>query len=39
MSSSPVAVPAVLTCRLATYWLPVPPGWPSWRLPQPMEHV
>jgi undecaprenyl-diphosphatase len=25
------AVSAVLLYRLATYWLPVLPGWPSWR--------
>ena len=25
------AVSAVLTYRLATYWLPVLPGWLSWR--------
>ena len=25
--------------RLATYWLPVPPGWYSWRLPQRMGYV
>jgi undecaprenyl-diphosphatase len=31
MSSGP-AVSAVLTYRLATYWLPVLPGWLSWQL-------
>jgi len=29
-----VAVSAVLTYRLATYWLPVAPGWYSWRVLQ-----
>jgi glycosyltransferase 2 family protein len=29
-----VAVPAVLTYRLATYWLPVGPGWAALRLLQ-----
>jgi glycosyltransferase 2 family protein len=33
------AVSAVLLYRLATYWLPVPPGWLSWRLLQRMEYV
>jgi glycosyltransferase 2 family protein len=33
------AVSAVLLYRLATYWLPVPPGWYSWRLLQRMEYV
>ena len=28
------AVSAVLTYRLATYWLPVIPGWAAWRLLQ-----
>src|SRR6516225_3471751 len=28
------AVSAVLLYRLSTYWLPVPPGWLSWRLLQ-----
>src|SRR5207253_8764082 len=31
MSTGP-AVSAVLTYRLATYWLPVLPGWLSWQL-------
>ena len=30
---------AVLTYRLATYWLPVAPGWFSWRLLQRMGYV
>ena len=30
---------AVLTYRLATYWLPVVPGWFSWRLLQRMGYV
>jgi undecaprenyl-diphosphatase len=30
MAAGP-AVAAVLLCRLATYWLPVAPGWLSWR--------
>jgi uncharacterized membrane protein YbhN (UPF0104 family) len=38
ISSGP-AVSAVLLYRLATYWLPVPPGWLSWRLLQRMEYV
>ena len=29
----------VLLYRLATYWLPVPPGWYSWRLLQRMDYV
>ena len=33
------AVTAVLTYRLATYWLPVLPGWYSWRLLQRMGYV
>jgi undecaprenyl-diphosphatase len=37
--SSGAAVSAVLTYRLATYWLPVPPGWYSWRLLRRMEYV
>jgi undecaprenyl-diphosphatase len=37
--SSGAAVSAVLTYRLATYWLPVPPGWYSWRLLQRMDYV
>jgi glycosyltransferase 2 family protein len=37
--SSGTAVSAVLTFRLATYWLPVPPGWLSFRLLQRMDYV
>jgi undecaprenyl-diphosphatase len=33
------AVSAVLTYRLATYWLPVLPGWLSWRVLQRREYV
>ena len=33
------AVSAVLLYRLATYWLPVPPGWYSWRLLQRRDYV
>jgi undecaprenyl-diphosphatase len=33
------AVSAVLTYRLATYWLPVLPGWLSWRLLQRRDYV
>ncbi|HEY7011526.1 MAG TPA: flippase-like domain-containing protein, partial [Streptosporangiaceae bacterium] len=33
------AVSAVLVYRLATYWLPVLPGWYSWRLLQRMAYV
>ena len=33
------AVSAVLLYRLATYWLPVPPGWLSWRLLQRMAYI
>jgi len=33
------AVSAVLTYRLATYWLPVLPGWLSWRLLQRKDYV
>jgi uncharacterized membrane protein YbhN (UPF0104 family) len=32
-------VSAVLTFRLATYWLPVLPGWLSLRLLQRMDYV
>jgi len=45
MSSPPVAVPTgphpppVLVYRLATYWMPVLPGWLSWRLLQRMGYV
>jgi len=37
--SSGAAVSAVLTYRLATYWLPVAPGWFSWRLLQRLDYV
>jgi len=37
--SSGAAVSAVLAYRLATYWLPVLPGWYSWRLLQRMGYV
>ena len=37
--SSGLAVSAVLLYRLATYWLPVVPGWLSWRLLQRGEYV
>lgn len=37
--SSGVAVSAVLTYRLATYWLPVLPGWFSWRVLQRRDYV
>ena len=30
---------AVLTYRLATYWLPVIPGWAAWRLLQRRDYV
>ena len=33
------AVSAVLLYRLSTYWLPVPPGWLSWRLLQRMDYI
>jgi undecaprenyl-diphosphatase len=33
------AVSAVLTFRLATYWLPVPPGWLCWRVLQRMDYL
>jgi glycosyltransferase 2 family protein len=33
------AVSAVLLYRLATYWLPVAPGWLSWHLLQRREYV
>jgi undecaprenyl-diphosphatase len=33
------AVSAVLLYRLTTYWLPVAPGWLSWRLLQRLEYV
>jgi glycosyltransferase 2 family protein len=38
MKSGP-AVSAVLTYRLATYWLPVLPGWLSWQILQKREYV
>jgi undecaprenyl-diphosphatase len=38
MASGP-AVSAVLTYRLATYWLPVLPGWLSWSLLQRWKYV
>jgi uncharacterized membrane protein YbhN (UPF0104 family) len=38
ISSGP-AVSAVLLYRLSTYWLPVPPGWLSWRQLQRMDYV
>jgi undecaprenyl-diphosphatase len=34
-----VSVSAVLTYRLATYWLPVIPGWAAWRLLQRRDYV
>jgi hypothetical protein len=37
--SSGAAVAAVVIYRLATYWLPVPPGWLSWRLLQRLKYV
>jgi glycosyltransferase 2 family protein len=37
--SSGTAVSAVLAYRLATYWLPVLPGWLSWRLLQRMDYL
>jgi len=37
--SSGAAVSAVLTFRLATYWLPVLPGWISWQLLQRMDYI
>ncbi len=33
------AVSAVLLYRLATYWLPIAPGWLSWRVLQQREYV
>jgi uncharacterized membrane protein YbhN (UPF0104 family) len=38
MESGP-AVSAVLTYRLATYWLPVLPGWLSWQILQERQYV
>ena len=29
----------MLTFRLATYWLPVLPGWISWHLLQRMDYI
>jgi uncharacterized membrane protein YbhN (UPF0104 family) len=37
--SSGAAVSAVVISRLATYWLPVPPGWLCWRLLQRLGYV
>jgi undecaprenyl-diphosphatase len=37
--SSAAAVSAVLISRLATYWLPVPPGWVCWRVLQRQGYV
>ncbi len=37
--SSGAAFSAMITYRLATYWLPVLPGWLSFRLLQRMEYV
>jgi len=37
--SSGAAVSAVVISRLATYWLPVLPGWLSWRLLQRLGYV
>jgi uncharacterized membrane protein YbhN (UPF0104 family) len=37
--SGPVAVSSVLAYRLATYWLPVLPGWLSWHLIQRRGYV
>jgi glycosyltransferase 2 family protein len=37
--SSGAAVSAVVISRLATYWLPVPPGWVSWRVLQRQGYV
>jgi uncharacterized membrane protein YbhN (UPF0104 family) len=36
---SGLAVSAVLLYWLATCWLPVVPGWLSWRLPQRWEYL
>jgi uncharacterized membrane protein YbhN (UPF0104 family) len=33
------AVSAVLMFRLATFWLPVAPGWLCWRVLQRREYV
>ena len=37
--SSAAAVSAVVISRLATYWLPVLPGWLAWRLLQRLGYV
>jgi len=37
--SSGAAVSAVVIYRLATYWLPVPPGWLCWRLLQRLGYM
>jgi glycosyltransferase 2 family protein len=37
--SSGAAVSAVVISRLATYWLPVPPGWLCWRALQRLGYV
>jgi len=37
--SSAAAVSAVVVSRLATYWLPVLPGWLCWRLVQRLGYV
>jgi glycosyltransferase 2 family protein len=37
--SSGTAFAAVILYRLATYWLPVPPGWLGWRLLQRWHYV
>jgi uncharacterized membrane protein YbhN (UPF0104 family) len=37
--SSGAAASAVIISRLASYWLPVPPGWLSWRLLQRLGYV
>jgi uncharacterized protein (TIRG00374 family) len=33
------AVSAVLTYRLATYWLPIVPGWLSWRFLRMRDYI
>ncbi len=38
MANGP-SVSAVLLYRLATYWLPVAPGWLAWRVLQRREYV
>jgi undecaprenyl-diphosphatase len=37
--SSGTAFAAVILYRLATYWLPVAPGWLGWRLLQRWDYV